>query len=234
MDAPLPTQIAAETDWNTYYNKRVSSENPLRKITERILLAEIARQQTKPPRSITELGGGDSCFYNAFRRNYPDAHYIVIDKSPQGIKKFVSKHQSGKIEAIEADLLASPELPRSELVYSVGLIEHFDPAGTAGVIRAHFDAAVPGGLVVMTYPTPTWLYRFIRGAAELLGIWRFPDERPLLYEEVRRELERYGVVLSRKMNWLIGLTQEIILTRKSSGFSGRSEAERGATVDIGA
>jgi len=205
---------ATETDWNTYYGKRATSENPFRKITERMLLGILAGQRTPSFKTIMEFGGGDSCFYNAFRQRYPEVRYVVVDKSRKGIEKFLSKHSSENIEAIETDLLASPALPQCEVVYSVGLIEHFDQAGTAGIIKAHFDAVLPGGLVMITYPTPTWLYRIIRGAAELLGIWCFHDERPLLYPEVAGEVEKYGVVLNKKMNWFIGLTQEIILVRK--------------------
>lgn len=207
---------STETDWDTYYQNRTSSSSPTRKITERMLISEISRHCKVPPQTITELGGGDSCFCATFKQRYPDAYYLVIDKSSQGIEKFLRQYQSTNCHAVQADLLTDLVMTKAELVYSVGLIEHFDAAGTAQVIKSHFDAALPGGIIIMTYPTPTLLYRLIRWAAALLGIWRFPDERPLMHDEVRAEINKYGTILASRMNWYIGLTQEIIVGRKAS------------------
>ncbi|QCK88184.1 class I SAM-dependent methyltransferase [Phreatobacter aquaticus] len=114
---------------------------------------------------------------------------------------------------MQIDLLNDTLKQKGDLVYSVGLIEHFEPKDTARMIHAHFEAAIPGGLVLITYPTPTLPYRTIRGAAEMLGVWKFHDERPLAYDEVGREMEKYGQIIFRKMNWFIGLTQEILVAR---------------------
>jgi len=54
--------------------------------------------------------------------------------------------------------------------------------GTA--VQAHLDAAKLGGYILITFPTPTLLYRIIRKAAEILGVWKFHDERPLKAAEV--------------------------------------------------
>jgi hypothetical protein len=91
------------------------------------------------------------------------------------------------------------------------LIEHFDPGGTRDVIDAHFRAVRDGGLVVLFFPTPTWLYRTIRRAAETFGVWAFPDERPLEMAEVVGAAERHGRVIHTDVNWWIGLTQGIVV-----------------------
>ncbi|WP_102958299.1 class I SAM-dependent methyltransferase [Mangrovicella endophytica] len=205
-----------ETDWNTYYAQRKSSGSPTRKITQRLLLGVVNRFKPQALGEIMEFGGGDSCFYPAFRRTYPSVRYTIVDKSHEGVAKFQQKYGTDNVDALEADLLAEPSLPASDLVYSIGLIEHFDPDQTARIIRAHFAAAKPGALVVITYPTPTTLYRTIRGAAEMLGIWRFPDERPLFFDEVNGECAKHGILLFRKLNWAIGLTQELVAYRKRS------------------
>lgn len=140
--------------------------------------------------------------------------YIVVDKSLQGVNKFFEKNQQDNIKAIYADLLDNPKLPQAELVYSLGFIEHFEPAETKKIIKAHFDAVLPGGLVLITFPTPTWLYLIVRNILELLNWWPFHDERPLLEEEVLSEVEKHGTILTKKMNWFIGLTQKIIIARK--------------------
>lgn len=203
-----------ETDWNTYYSNRVSSKNVTRKITEKLILLILKQHYSKSLCSIIEFGGGDSCFFQAFRTAYPEAYYTIIDKSSAGVQKFRDKHACSNVTAIEGDLLSLPLLNKADLVFSVGLIEHFDIKNTAQIIKAHFDAVLPTGLVLITYPTPSWSYKIIRKSAELLGIWRFHDERPLKDSEVIREIEKQGVVLFHKTNWMIGLTQKIVLASK--------------------
>ena len=75
--------------------------------------------------------------------------------------------------------------------------------------------SAPGGLVVITYPTPTWLYRIIRWAAERAGVWEFPDERPLSSAEVTTEVARHGRILDVRLNWPVVLTQGIVAARRT-------------------
>jgi hypothetical protein len=94
------------------------------------------------------------------------------------------------------------------------LIEHFDEPGTAQAIANHFRFVRPGGLVLITFPTPTWLYRGTRKLAEWSGQWRFHDERPLGFSEVEIALAQHGELLDRDLIWPIVLTQGVLLARK--------------------
>ena len=67
--------------------------------------------------------------------------------------------------------------------------------------------------MIITFPTPTWLYRGTRAIAEHLGIWRFPDERPLSFEEVETEIRKHGTILERRINWAIILTQGVVVAK---------------------
>lgn len=125
----------------------------------------------------------------------------------------MEKYGSTATTAVEADLLSAPCLPKGDLVFSVGLIEHFDADSTAKVIKAHFDAVTPGGMVLMTYPTPRVGYVPIRRLAELFRVWRFHDERPLLMKEVGAVVSSYGSIVNTRLNWFIGLSQEIVLAK---------------------
>jgi hypothetical protein len=72
-------------------------------------------------------------------------------------------------------------------------------------------------LAVMTFPTPTWLYRAARGALEAVGIWRFPDERALRADEVRQAIESGGgEVLEERTLWPLVLTQHVIVARRTT------------------
>ena len=108
--------------------------------------------------------------------------------------------------------LALPQ--RFDLVFSVGLIEHFDPAGTQRAIAAHFDLLRPGGIAIITFPTPTRLYRISRRIAESFGQWAFPDERPLAFPEVAQAASPYGPLLYRHLIWPIVFTQYLAAWRK--------------------
>ena len=66
---------------------------------------------------------------------------------------------------------------------------------------------------MLSYPTPTWLYRCTRWLAEATGQWIFHDER-LRAGEVLPLVERHGVVLRRDVVWSVVLTQEMVCVRK--------------------
>ena len=202
------------TDWDNYYaNRTVSQATLTRKITGRLIVKKLNEYAAEKPQAIVEFGGGDSCFYEKFHKSFPGVKYIVIDNSTVGIAKFYEK-AGADAEAICRDIFDPFDDWLGDIVYSVGLIEHFDPVLTAACIRSHFQAVRPGGIVLLSYPTPTPLYRIIRLVAEFLKIWKFVDERPLLYVEVAAEVGKYGQVLWHGINWSIGLTQEIVIARR--------------------
>jgi len=102
----------------------------------------------------------------------------------------------------------------ADVVFSVGLIEHFDPEDTRKAVHAHFDVLRPGGLLILSFPTPTLLYRITRKLIESLGMWKFPDERALTPDEVAASVEEYGDVLTTKTLWPLLLTQSLVVARK--------------------
>lgn len=209
-------QESASTNWESYYKNRKKRLHIPRMITQRILIAEIQKNISKNAHLLLELGGGGSCFCQGILAAFSGIHYKIVDKSRTGVEKFVEEH-SGKTEIVSAvceDLLTAQLKEEADLTFSVGLIEHFDQELTAKCIKAHFDATKSGGLVILSYPTPTLLYRIIRSLAEMFGVWNFPDERPLAFAEVAGEVEKYGTIISRRLNWYIGLTQEMIVARK--------------------
>jgi hypothetical protein len=61
---------------------------------------------------------------------------------------------------------------------------------------------------------PTLSYRIVRRAAEKLGIWRFPDERPIQLEDAVALCAEHGEVIAKRLNRAILLTQGIVLAKK--------------------
>jgi hypothetical protein len=78
--------------------------------------------------------------------------------------------------------------------------------------------------VLITFPTPTLLYRLTRGFLEAIGQWKFPDERPLGYEEVLAAVGERGEVVFRKTLWPLMLTQGLIVAREIAAQSGYTAA----------
>jgi cyclopropane fatty-acyl-phospholipid synthase-like methyltransferase len=101
-----------------------------------------------------------------------------------------------------------------DAVFSVGLIEHFDPAGTREAVQAHLSLLERGGGAIISYPTPTVLYRLARGVTEAMGLWKFPDERPLGRAEILDSIAGRGKVLFEKTLWPLVFTQHLMVIQK--------------------
>jgi cyclopropane fatty-acyl-phospholipid synthase-like methyltransferase len=140
-----------------------------------------------------------------------------VDSNVYGIELLAKKYPDASDVSWELSDILDLKLDEKgfDFVYSVGLIEHFDKLGTSKSIHAHFDLCRPRGFVLVTFPTPTFLYKCIRRAAEVADRWEFPDERPLHFAEVEHAIaDAGGEVVHKSINWLIGLTQGYILARK--------------------
>jgi hypothetical protein len=82
------------------------------------------------------------------------------------------------------------------------------------VIKAHFDLLNEGGIAVIGFPSPTWLYRCTRFVSEKMGLWIFHDERPSTIEEIREIVREWGEILDEMMIWPMFLTQGVIVARR--------------------
>jgi len=211
---------AEATDWDAYYRTPARLARLTRGITQRALLRAVARFAPAPS-SILELGGGNSQFLCALHARFPGARLAAIDSNPMGLRLLQDRAPKGAaLTTVTADLFEPcAEVAPADLVFSVALVEHFEPARTARAIAIHFAHARPGGLVIITFPTPTWLYRVTRRLAELAGAWAFPDERPLELSEVTGEVARHGDLLECRINWAVVLTQGMVVARRHATAS---------------
>ncbi len=214
MPAQAPNKA---TDWDAYYKRPAATAQFTRRITAARIQRVLAGAFTKDRVAVCELGGANSCFIDDFLARPAVAAYHIVDTNAFGLDLVTRRFaQDKRVDCRLADALTLEAGGGSfDIVYSVGLIEHFDRAGTARCIASHFHMCKPGGTVLIKFPTPTVLYRAIRGAADALGMWAFPDERPLQLDEVVSSCAKHGVVTHRSINWAIGLTQGYIMTQKS-------------------
>lgn len=204
-----------KTDWDLYYSRPNLSAGFARRIVAAHLRKTLLPLIPHKNISIAELGGGDSSFARNLCDFFDPVRYTVYDSNETALEKFRSRNYPAG-EAVLCDLLAETILPQAQfdLVFSVGLIEHFSQEKTARLVKLHFSLVKPGGIVVLSFPTPTMLYRATRFCAEKLGLWRFPDERPLLFQEVRDSILPVGKILSRHLIRSNFLTQLLIAAER--------------------
>ncbi len=210
------------TDWTTYYKKPFFASRFTRKILQKHLIKAVRKCLTvRQDVCIAEFGGGASCYMNALLHNFSVRQYHIFDNNSEAMN--ISASRAGDdyesfLSLHEADLLKQDrsklEKLNCHLVFSGGLIEHFSPEDTGKLIRMHFDAAVPGGLVILLFPVNSILYRITRKLAEWLTLWIFHDERPLTPLEVIQAASPHGDLVYGRMIHSIFLSQAILVFRK--------------------
>ncbi|MDX1981673.1 MAG: glycosyltransferase [Bryobacteraceae bacterium] len=205
----------AATDWDRYYTSTPFAAKLTRKYTLGVLLRAMKRHLGTGAGSIVEIGGANSCFLDGILRELKPAAYHVIDNNAYGLGLLRKRSDGAGLHLHLQDVMAVEPGLQADMVFSVGLIEHFDRAGTRRAIDAHFRLLKPGGYALISYPTPTWLYRAARYLCELAGLWKFPDERPLLAGEVRAAAEGWGRVEFEKTLWPLVFTQRLMVVRKT-------------------
>ncbi len=204
------------TDWDRYYDRPLATAKLTRRYTGHWLATAMRKFTGGTDRlSVVEFGGGNSCFFQPLVTALPIARYDVVDLNEKSLRLFeeqARRFPSVATSARRADLQSEvPALAPADVVFSVGLIEHFAPAQTLEVARRHFACAKPGGVVIITAPTPTWLYRVTRFAAEQIGVWQFPDERPLRPAEIVGAGGGLGVPKQSSTLWPLVLTQQAVV-----------------------
>lgn len=201
--------MAKPTDWNSYYQRPIPSSTYSRYITNRLIVKLIKQFCTPHPR-IIELGGANSCFFDTIKKELLPYSYTIIDNNQTGLS--LTEFDTKLINLNVLDIKNNDM--RSDLVFSVGLIEHFNKKDTSRAISSHFKLLKSGGICILTFPTPTLLYRISRKIAETLKMWIFFDERPLTFDEVEQSLKKHGTIIYKTINWPIIFTQGIIVVRK--------------------
>ena len=211
-----PVQQIDATDWTGYYQKPFFLSRVTRPAGVRRLIGLLKAHGVPQGGSFVELGGGNSCIYDAIDGEFAPATYAVVDQNELGLRLF--RNRAGRhanVVTSQCNLLTD-RVPGNgyDVVLSIGLIEHFDKSGTRIIVKKHFEAARTGGLVLITFPTPTRVYRWSRGIAEALRMWRFPDERALAVSEVVDTCRELGTVLHTSIGAWTPFTQAIVLVRK--------------------
>lgn len=206
-----------KTDWTKYYQTPYKTAAISRKITGRRLVRIIKKYIHNPGGiSLTELGGANSAFLELLMDELNPAAYVIVDNNCAGLEKTKQRIKKGdNVVLLNRDILNSNfEDLLSDLALSIGVIEHFDEKDIQKAVKVHFDVLKKNGLAVITFPTPTVLYKIARFISERLGLWIFHDERPLQIKEVLKIAAEYGDQLEYSIIWPIVFTQAVVVFRK--------------------
>lgn len=205
------------TDWDSYYTSVPATARITRRYTTSVLLKAIKRYTAAAESrlSIVEIGGANSCFLDHILGEVACDRYEVVDTNHYGLSLLEGRAERQPIVRLhEKSVLGLSLDQKADLVFSVGLVEHFDPPKTRQAVLAHFTSLRAGGTAIITFPTPTLLYRLTRRLIEAIGRWKFPDERPLTRAEVIATIRECGDVLHEKTLWPLMLTQHLVVARK--------------------
>jgi glycosyltransferase involved in cell wall biosynthesis/SAM-dependent methyltransferase len=209
------TQTAA-TDWTRYYSSAPFAARFTRKYTASVLVEAFNKVRPETAGGVlVELGGANSCFLDRIISELRPRVYHVVDNNDHGLNLLSARSdRPPQVRLHYADVLNINLKLHADAVFSVGLIEHFDATGTHRAVLNHLELLRPGGCAIISFPTPTLLYRAARGLAELVGVWDFPDERPIRREEVLASVAPFCDVVFEKTIWPIVYTQHLMVVRK--------------------
>ena len=215
---------SGRTDWERYYRSPYPTAKWSRMIMARALADVILRFAPRRDRlTLLEIGGGNSCFLDGLMERFDFGEYRILDNSSEGMRLARERFApafGNRVQYVEADVFESSAdlIGRFDVVLSVGLIEHFSDDEIVRLTRLHTEFAKPDGLIVIAVPTPTIFYRIVRGGAELLGIWQFPDERPIERRRLVSLMSAAGLeITSQHTFWSQLLTQALVTGKKRGG-----------------
>jgi putative flippase GtrA/ubiquinone/menaquinone biosynthesis C-methylase UbiE len=213
-----PAGRSLVTDWDEYYSSVPATAKLTRKYTGRVLLTVlrmVGLTEKAGRGTIVEIGGANSCFVDRIVAAVRPASYHVVDTNRFGLELLRARLGAANGIVLHEQDVRQLSLPlQADVVFSVGLIEHFDEGDTRKAVQSHFRLLKPGGYAIISFPTPTWLYRVSRSACELVGLWKFHDERPLRRMEVARAVGDLGQIVFEKTMWPVWFTQHLMVFRK--------------------
>ncbi len=215
----IDKKMIKKTDWTAYYEKRKSWFSiHSQRYTLKILLDTIDTYFSKEDGiKIAELGGGNSCFAKDICEIKRINTYDIIDNNEFAVNlfnhmKLNTKHHMGYLyDLLNSEGKDTNNDKKFDFVYSVGLIEHFRGNDIEKMISQHFRYCKHNGIILITFPTPTLKYVFIRKCMEWINVWQFHDERPIKYEEVEDIFKKYGTVKRYFYNKKLPLTQMVVI-----------------------
>lgn len=136
--------------------------------------------------SILELGAGTGLDSEWLVRKF-GGKALLVDNCDYIIRKS-KKYFRGKklgIAFLKSNVEDIKFKKGYDLVYSVGLLEHFYDKDLHQIFRRHMDASKKTGYVMVFVPNDKWVYNFYRRILTILGSWVW-DEKPFNLQRLKK------------------------------------------------
>lgn len=152
-----------EKFWDHYWSNRLISRDSLR---ESLQVTEIKRTFHRYlPKGdhleVLEIGGA-SGEYLIYLQDHFNYHVTSLDYSFEGNEATKRRFESaGKnVRIIQRDLFSDlSDLPRFDIVFSLGFIEHFDDPLES--VEKHLELLKPGGILLIGIPNLSGIYKWV-------------------------------------------------------------------------
>jgi SAM-dependent methyltransferase len=176
MSKPLDETAVRKTDrsyWDSGYERRLAvrpvSPDRCQAPTEWKILG-LFRELGLSDKKIMEVGGGGSEWLARLALDYPSARFTCLDYSPEGCdltRRFADDAQLANVDVVERDLFVGPATDvRQDIVYSLGVVEHFDRLDE--VLKAIAKFAAADGIILTVIPN-------LSGVLGKLARWFSPE-----------------------------------------------------------
>jgi SAM-dependent methyltransferase len=155
-------------------------------------IVELLSRYIRAGSRILEVGAGGSHTLGALAARL-DCHAIGIEPDEDGIRKTIDLANDGAVKMIRGDGFCLP-FPDElfDVVYSLGLVEHFEYKDTEALIGEHFRVCRPGGTVIVGVPNLLNLPHSLR-KAHLGKRYEYFPERSFTPWKLRKMLAKSGL-----------------------------------------
>ena len=193
LDSPAPGL------WDSFWAEHASSEQPFHRLLWRIRFlfsrayADVLFRYAQPAKRagrLLEVGCGSARTLHYLSQRLPDDACFAFDLSPQALS--LVKQLSPEFRRTISDASRLPlENDACRVAFSIGLIEHFDRAVAAEMVREMGRVTTPDGLVAVMVPWRSSFYNIIRQMAG--SNWPFGHEYPFRRQELVNFMSAQGL-----------------------------------------
>jgi SAM-dependent methyltransferase len=159
--------------------------------------------------SSAELGCGTGLVTRGLYDQHGFSSGVLVDFSPAAIKFATHNARDRNIRVVLADLMTWETEERFDLVFSIGLIEHFLGDALEAIVRRHASLLKPGGYALIIVPRRSFLWPILKLLNTAQGI----REEPLRGRKLVKLCKRVGLKVVRLQRFLMGVSIGILVQR---------------------
>lgn len=170
-------------------------------VGRRVLLAEVIGRSFPRASSMLDVGCGTGSVAAGLRAARPSLTVVAGDVLLAGLR--IGQQRAPAVEFVQFDIRALPYRAEFDVVGAFDVIEHVDD--DRGVLKQMYEAARPGGGVVITVPQHQWLW----SASDAFSHHR----RRYSQRELRDKLTGAGFVVERMTSFMSALLPAMVVSR---------------------